>query len=193
MGSKSITLRRAEELRPRVDSILSAIFERVSALLPDAEFHHVGATAVPGSLTKGDIDIQVLVPASRFESAKKVLTTNFGIKQLKNWNSSFASFGDDTTYELQVGIQLATQDSESDFLVYLRDYLIGHPKELKVYNEIKQANARFGADQYWREKDKFFAVILEPWKRARGIPPNESPAQMPVPGTPPMGRDPRHR
>jgi GrpB-like predicted nucleotidyltransferase (UPF0157 family) len=172
MGSESIILKRNEELRPQVDSILPAILGRLSALLPDAEFHHIGATAIPGSVTKGDIDFQILVPASRFESAKEVLVKHFEIKQSKNWNSSFASFGDDSTYKLPVGLQLAAQGSESDFLVYLRDYLIEHPEELKVYNSIKQANARLGADQYWREKDKFFATILVPWNKARGIPPN---------------------
>jgi GrpB-like predicted nucleotidyltransferase (UPF0157 family) len=174
MGSKSIVLKRTEELRPQVESILLEIFERVAALLPNAEYHHIGATAIPGSVTKGDIDIQVLVSPSRFESAKEVLRKHFEIKQPKNWTSSFASFGDDATYELQVGIQLAAKDSESDFLVYLRDYLIERPEELRVYNSIKQANARFGADQYWREKDKFFAKILVPWKKAKGIPPSHS-------------------
>jgi len=193
MGSKSITLKRSDELRPQVESVLSALFEKVAALLPGAEYHHIGATAIPGSVTKGDLDIQILVSPSDFESAKEKLGKHFEIRQPKNWTSSFASFGDDVTYDLQVGVQLASRDSESDFLVYLRDYLIDHPEELREYNSIKEANARFGADQYWREKDKFFAKILAPWTKARGESPNQSSEPTPSSVTPPAGQESRPR
>jgi GrpB-like predicted nucleotidyltransferase (UPF0157 family) len=40
--------------------------------LPGARVEHVGSTAVPGSLTKGDLDICVIVEGGQFERASRV-------------------------------------------------------------------------------------------------------------------------
>ena len=168
MGATSIVLKLSDELRPQVEAILSQLFARVAELLPNAECHHIGATSIPGAVTKGDIDILVRVSAGGFESAKEVLGKHFEIKQAKNWTTNFASFGDDSTYAMPVGIQLVVRDSELDFLRYLRDYLIEHPAAAEEYNRIKQANAAFGPERYWQEKDKFFATILAERTKSRG-------------------------
>lgn len=44
---------------------------RIRAALPDAMVEHVGSTAVPGSITKGDVDLQVRIPAVRFAAAAR--------------------------------------------------------------------------------------------------------------------------
>jgi len=52
-------------------------FERAAAalfvLVPFAAVEHVGSTAVPGSATKGDLDILVRVDRADFENAQFVL------------------------------------------------------------------------------------------------------------------------
>jgi len=169
MGSTSISLKRSDDLLPQVESILPLLFQRVLAVLPDAECHHIGATAIPGAVTKGDIDILVRMSPVRFKASSRILGVHFEVKQAKNWTSSFASFGDDVSYGIQTGIQLVARDSESDFLVYLRDYLIEHPEALEAYNRIKIANAPLGPDCYWKEKDKFFTRLLTPWNKANGF------------------------
>ncbi|MFE3575677.1 GrpB family protein [Lysinibacillus sp. NPDC059133] len=43
-------------------------------LLPEADIQHVGSTAIPDSVTKGDLDIQVRVSAEQFSIAVELLS-----------------------------------------------------------------------------------------------------------------------
>ena len=156
----AIELTKASTLTAQVDAILAIIRPRISALLPDADIEHIGATAIPEAITKGDLDIMVRVASKDFAVAIGRLKTIFPIKQPENWNDSFASFGDDHAYPLPLGIQLVVKDSESDFFVFIREYLTQTPTALQRYNELKQLNASLGSEAYWQAKNQFFSEVL---------------------------------
>lgn len=155
-----VNLRPADELMPQVERVLSRVFARLRALLPDAELHHVGATALPGALTKGDIDVLVRVAPERFQAAVDVLRQHFLVKQPDNWTSEFASFGDDTGPELPLGIQVVVRNSSDDFFLFLHDYFTSHRDALRAYNRLKRAHAGEGPEGYWKAKNDFLAKIL---------------------------------
>ncbi len=69
----SIALRSSDELLPVVQPMLLRMFAGLRVLLPEAELDHIGATAVPGALTKGDLDILVRVSPPAFPAAVEVL------------------------------------------------------------------------------------------------------------------------
>lgn len=102
---------------PEVFERASALFEAtVSALrerMPWAEFHHVGSTAVPGSLTKGDLDIAVRVPADRFGEAEAELASAFERNTGSDRTDDFAAF-EDNDVQPHLGIQLVVKGSEAD-------------------------------------------------------------------------------
>jgi len=156
----SITLKSSNELLPLVQSIHQLLFERIRLLVPDTELHHIGATAVPGALTKGDIDTLLQVLPSDFTAVVDVLKQHFQIKQPANWTPEFASFGDDTTYALPVGIQVVVKDSSADFLLFLRDYFIENSAALTEYNRLKTAHSEDGQEAYWNAKNEFLSRIL---------------------------------
>ena len=58
-------IRRAEEIQDLATAAFDAHRREVVALLPAAEVEHVGATAVPGALTKGDVDLAFRSVTSR--------------------------------------------------------------------------------------------------------------------------------
>jgi GrpB-like predicted nucleotidyltransferase (UPF0157 family) len=155
-----ITLTEESDLVSQIAPLLTRIVAQVRALLPVAEIEHIGATAIPGALTKGDLDIMVRVPAAEFPHAIAQLKTSFSIKQPENWNDSFASFGEDTAYPLPLGVQLVARDSESDFFIFVRDYLIQNPDALTAYNKLKLDHAGQGAEAYWQAKNRFLSAIL---------------------------------
>ena len=70
-----------------------ALFRRSQAelceLVPWARVEHIGSTAVPGSVTKGDVDIAVQVRAEDFERSERVLaeryTRNLGSDQTEDF------------------------------------------------------------------------------------------------------------
>ena len=159
-SARSITLKRSETLAPQVGRILESVSARLRGLVPDAEFHHIGATAIPGSLTKGDLDVLLLVSPARFQATVDLLRQHFVVKQPMNWTSEFASFGDDLGYELPLGIQVVVKDSSADFLLFLRDYFVANPDALAEYNRLKSAHAQEGPEDYWKAKDAFLAKIL---------------------------------
>lgn len=155
-----ISLKFAGELMPNVQRVLARVTPQVRQLLPDAEVDHIGATAIPGAVTKGDIDLVVRVAPAAFKASVEILSAHFEIKQRENWTPDFASFGDDSGYDLPLGIQLVVKESESDFLTFLRDHLISNPPALAEYNQLKVQHAPEGVEGYWRAKNAFFAQIL---------------------------------
>ncbi len=132
----------------------------LAVLLPGAEWHHIGATAVPGALTKGDVDILLRLPRADFPGAVEALRRHFATKQPDNWTPEFASFGADAGYGLPLGVQVVVRDSPGDFLLFLRDYLATHGEALAEYNRVKSAHAADGPAAYWNAKDTFLARIL---------------------------------
>ena len=155
-----ITLKSADALISQVQHVLTSIYVQLGSLLPDAEIEHIGATAVPGAVTKGDVDVVILVAPPAFQAAIEILKKHFSIKQPTNWTKNFASFGDDASYDLPLGIQLVIKGSEADSLVFLRNYLILNPDVLTDYNRLKVQYAKDGPDAYWKAKDSFLSRIL---------------------------------
>ncbi|MEI6075901.1 MAG: GrpB family protein [Verrucomicrobiota bacterium] len=161
----SITLKTSNELLPLVQSIHQQLFERIRLVVPEPELHHIGATAVPGALTKGDIDVLMRIEFSGFPAVVDVLKQHFQIKQLANWTPEFASFGDDTTYALPVGIQVVVKDSSVDFFLFHRDHFIENSEALTEYNGLKMARCEDGQEAYWNAKNEFLSRILAKRKK----------------------------
>ena len=61
-------------------------------LIPSAKIEHIGSTAIPGSITKGDLDINVRIQEKNFNHAINVLKKLYEINQPENWTENFASF-----------------------------------------------------------------------------------------------------
>jgi GrpB-like predicted nucleotidyltransferase (UPF0157 family) len=147
-------------MAPVLQAHLPQIAGRLAALLPKAEFHHVGATAIPGALTKGDVDVALRVDAEDFPAAVTALKSQFVTKQPQNWTDTFASFGDDTSFPFPLGIQLVTRNSENDIFLFLHEYFTSDASHLAEYNRIKQEYAPLGAQEYWKAKDRLLSSIL---------------------------------
>ena len=156
----NITLTPVSNILPQVQRVLAEVHAKLSQLLPEAEIEHVGATSMPGAVTKGDVDIMVRVLPAAFQGTIQTLRAHFIVKQPSNWTRNFASFGDDSSYDLPLVIQLVTTEPDADFLIYLRDYLVSNPSKLAAYNRLKVQYAKEGPDAYWEAKNSFLSAIL---------------------------------
>ncbi len=133
----------------------------VLALVPGAEVEHVGATAVPGALTKGDIDLLVRVRRPDFASAVEVLCGRYAIHQPHNWTPTLASFKARHAGGPGVGIQLVVAGSDADgFFGPFRDALISSPALLAEYNQLKQRLDGLDYDRYTEQKGEFIERVL---------------------------------
>ncbi len=147
-------------MAPQVGRLLARLLPQLRHLLPAAEIEHIGATAIPGAITKGDVDVMARVAPAEFRSAADALGAHFAIRQAENWTPDFASFGDDRGYGLPLGIQLVAKDTEADLFCFLRDHFIANPAALTDYNNLKIRHAAEGADAYWAAKNDLFTKIL---------------------------------
>ena len=101
-----VRIRRAEEVHDLAEAAVDEHRRVALELVPGADVEHVGATAVPGALTKGDVDIAVRVGKPQFSAAVDALSSRYAIHQPHNWTPTLASFTEPDPGELPVGIQL---------------------------------------------------------------------------------------
>jgi GrpB protein len=81
--------------RAAAEALFASIRRELEALLPcAADIRHIGATAVPGCLTKGDLDIVVRVAEQDFPAADAALEGRFARNLGSIRLATFAAFED---------------------------------------------------------------------------------------------------
>ncbi|HYH87883.1 MAG TPA: GrpB family protein [Solirubrobacteraceae bacterium] len=156
-----VRIRPAAELRLAVAAAIAAHSARIGAALPGVEIEHVGSTAIPGALTKGDLDLLVRVPATRFAAAVAALRDRYAVHQPENWTPTYASFVDGDSHDPPVGVQLAVAGSSDDALFApFRDALIADPALLAQYNALKLSLDGAEYDRYTDAKGAFVERVL---------------------------------
>lgn len=148
------------ELWPLVDRAFQHHSREIRILVPSAQVEHVGATAIPGSLTKGDLDLLVRVPRPPFPAAVDALQGQYSVEQPGNWTETFASFGQEGG-ELPVGIQLVVACSDVDIAFRSRRRLFrAHPALVERSNELKRRFEGGDPDAYERAKQQLLEAQL---------------------------------
>lgn len=156
------------ELREATERAAAEHRRRILARLPGAEIHHVGATSVPGALTKGDVDLAVRVDRSEFLTFCVELGCLYLVHQPENWTPTYASFSDPEAADPPVGVQLVVRDSPDDLLfVALRDQLRSDPDLLAAYNHLKREHEGATYEDYTDAKERFWEPVLA-WLREPG-------------------------
>ena len=123
--------------RERVGAAFEALRAELARLVPGAEIEHIGATSIPGSITKGDLDICVRVEPVAFAAAEHALAGRFARNVGSDHTASLASFVDETA-AIPTGVQLVARGGREDFFATWRDLLAGSPRRLAAYNALKR-------------------------------------------------------
>jgi GrpB-like predicted nucleotidyltransferase (UPF0157 family) len=149
-----------ETTRAAADRLYAEIAARLRSLLPcSADIRHIGATAIDGCLTKGDLDIVVRVEQQNFLPSDDALARQFSRNAGSPRSASFSSFEDSTTLP-HLGIQLAAVDGPEDFFHLFVEVLKRDAALVAEYNALKQEfDGRPMAD-YRSAKDNFIAKVL---------------------------------
>jgi GrpB-like predicted nucleotidyltransferase (UPF0157 family) len=151
-----------ERARADAEKLFDIVSRALAAILPPAaDIRHIGATAVPGCLTKGDLDIVVRVPAEAFRDADAALASNYARNEGSIRTDSFSAFEDASSHP-HLGIQLVVIDGPFDDFHQFAELLRWSPELLDEYNELKRANDGADMDTYRRAKDTFIKWVLLP-------------------------------
>jgi len=120
----------------------------------------MGSTAVPGLLTKGDLDLLVRVPAAQFDEAVVALESRYSIHQPENWTEAYASFAAPEEDDPPVGVQLVAAGSESDLaFVCARRALRSRPELVERLNALKRSFEGGDPEAYVAAKGEFFGLL----------------------------------
>jgi GrpB-like predicted nucleotidyltransferase (UPF0157 family) len=140
--------------------LFARISDELKRTLPaSAEILHVGATAVPGCLTKGDLDIVVRVPAPAFAAADAVLAARFTRNVGSRRTDTFSSF-EDAQATPHLGIQLTVAGGEDDYFHLFVEALRREPELVARYNALKRGFDGKPMDAYRVAKGAFIAEAL---------------------------------
>lgn len=149
---------KTEDIAEKISTLFETEKAKLSEFFPDADIQHIGGTSVSGTISKGDLDINVRVKQVEFEATIEKLKTIYEINQLDNWTAGFASFKDDTR---DLGVQLTVIESPDDYFVAQRNYLRERPEKVTELNQLKERFNGKSMDEYRKEKGAFFEGLTK--------------------------------
>jgi GrpB-like predicted nucleotidyltransferase (UPF0157 family) len=156
---ETVTFAPERQFREAVTRRFIEVRTQLAAIVDDAEIHHVGSTAVPDSLTKGDLDIQIRVARARFASARAQLQRLYAVNTGGFSDDDAISF-EDCSGEPSVGIHLTVIGSVSDVQMKFRDLLLASESLRKDYDNLKRRFEGGSMEGYRTAKADFVSRVL---------------------------------
>ena len=142
--------KRFEQLRPR---LLAWLGSAVS-------IEHIGASSIPGAVSKGDLDICVIVARGELEEVvSKLVARGYAVKQDTLRTGSLCML-ESAADEPEHALQIVADGSEFMDFMRFRDQLRADPFLVAAYNEIKRAAAGLTMDEYRVRKSSFIETVL---------------------------------
>jgi GrpB-like predicted nucleotidyltransferase (UPF0157 family) len=139
----------------------SEVAAHVEAGLPGADVEHVGSTAVPGCLTKGDLDVLVRVPREAFLSSAEALDGLLARSPRNEPTDDYVEYyyaGRGFT----ASVQLAVVDAWHDRRFHgLKALLTSDLRALERYNALKREYEGHPMEEYRRAKALLIESLLD--------------------------------
>jgi len=146
---------KSEVFQQKVKKDFNNIKKKILNVSDAVEVLQIGDTAIPGALTKGDLDVQVRVNKKSFSSFVKEMDEFFEPNNLWLWNSNFAIFKD-TSYVPKIDILVTVIGSKDDNLQDLQELLKNDVNLLREYNDLKLKYGDSELEEYKIAKRKFY-------------------------------------
>ena len=155
-------LRPGSDFLARARTILADERARLATVLggnaPDLVL--LGGSSLPGTLTQGDVDLHLRVPAADFARTVAVLRGIHRVVHPEIWQDTLATFAVEAA--LPTGVAVTPVDSQHD-VRFRRSWqrLAAEPALVTAYNAMKLA-AREDPVEYERRKSAFFDRLTGP-------------------------------
>lgn len=154
-------LLKPEHYQPAAAARYARIAATVLAVLPLARLEHVGASAIPGALSKGDLDICVVVAAGAHAAAVAVLQgLGYAVKADTLRTAELCMLQAEGDADA-VALQVVAAGSKFEFFMHFRDALRADAQLVAAYNRVKQEAAALAPQRYRQEKAKFIEQVLQ--------------------------------
>ena len=125
------------DYQPLAQRVFDEVRTVLRTVLPTARIEHIGSSAVPGAISKGDLDICVSVAAINFqETLAKLQALGYSVKA-DTLRTEQLCMLEAPRKDISLAIQLIEKDSEFEFFHKFRDALLANPQLVDRYNELK--------------------------------------------------------
>ena len=148
-----------QNFREAVGRLFARVKAQLSTLLPGSDIQHVGSTAIPGSLTKGDLDVQMRVTSGKYDAAKEVLSKLYRLNAGGFASEDATSFEDYST-QPSLGVHLTVIDGSADIQWRFRDLLIASAALREEYDQLKRRFDGGSMTKYRDAKATFVERVL---------------------------------
>ncbi|OGM59222.1 hypothetical protein A2955_04500 [Candidatus Woesebacteria bacterium RIFCSPLOWO2_01_FULL_37_19] len=146
---------KSDMFRDKIEMDFVIIKDKILKVVNNVEVMSIGGAAIPGALTKGDLDVVIRVGRKKFPNALKALAATFKVHHKEMWNEDFAIFKD-VSYSPKVDILVTVIGSKSDNLHKIQELLKENGKLLEEYNEIKLEFIDSKSKEYKIAKRRFY-------------------------------------
>lgn len=148
-----------EQYQQRCAQLFNSYQKDISALLPFAKIEHIGSSAIPNAISKGDLDIYIEVMSEQFEFAiEQLKTLNFIEKQNTLRTHELCML--ESLNNDDVAFQIVVTDSVFTFFLAFKNKLINSPTLVNEYNQLKLQCSHLDPDQYRTIKSDFINRVL---------------------------------
>ncbi|MFG1493056.1 GrpB family protein [Halobacteriovorax sp. GFR7] len=151
----------AHEYQDKVNKIFKELESELSALLEHVRIIHIGASSIPGAVSKGDLDVFVGVNKKYFEpSLVKIKKLGYVEKEGTLRTPQLCMLVTDK-YNHDVAIQLVENGSEFEDFLKFKNLLSENPALIEQYNELKRTSTHLNEDEYRSRKSKWVKNLLK--------------------------------
>lgn len=146
----------AIEYQQKAAELFEKYKSEILSLTPNAIVEHIGSSAIPHAISKGDLDIYIEVTAQQFSRTIEQLKT-LGFNTLRTDElCMLESQASDEDVAFQI---VVTGSKFTNFLIF-RDRLRNSTQLVHQYNQLKQNCMRLSPDEYRQIKAEFIDRVL---------------------------------
>lgn len=131
----------------------------LARVLPQASIEHVGASSIPGAISRGDLDVLVIVPPGTLEQAVATLCPLGYQEKPDTLRTAQLCMLVSPRSDIDLALQVIEAGSKFEFFLHFRDALRADSALVEAYNRIKQEMADAGEERYRNAKGQFIETV----------------------------------
>ncbi len=149
-----------EDYQGAVAAHFDTVAAKLRRALPDARIEHVGASSIPGAISKGDLDVCAIVAAAGFDAACEALKALGYVEKRDTLQTNELRMLIPHEETDDHAVQVVAAGSRFEFFIAFRDALRADPSLVAEYNAVKAGAASSGPDGYRAAKAAFIDRVL---------------------------------
>jgi len=144
---------------------LAARFEALALALrewvPEGRLEHIGSSAVPGAVSKGDLDVCLIVAAAAHADTVARLLAQGYTEQRDTLRTPELCMLNAPQQAPEHAVQVVAAGSKFENFLRFRDALRADPALVEQYNLVKRRSVGLGEHGYREAKSRFIVSVLE--------------------------------